>query len=112
MHWRALFGLADVLSRRGDLNGAIDALRKAYQLTGEDVGVQALAAARSEKDYEAAQMSVARARLDDYEALAKERYVSPLDLARLHAQVGSREKAFASLAAAVAERSGMLVLLK
>jgi TolB-like protein len=112
MHWRALFGLADVLSRRGDLNGAIDALRKAYQLTGEDVGVQALAAARSEKDYEAAQIAVARARLDDYEALAKERYVSPLDLARLHAQVGNREKAFASLAAAVAERSVMLVLLK
>jgi serine/threonine-protein kinase len=112
MYWRALFGLADVLSRRGDLNGAIDALRKAYQLTGEDVGVQALAAARSEKDYDAAQMAVARARLDDYEALAKERYISPLDLARLHAQVGNREKAFSSLAAAVAQRSPMVVLLK
>jgi len=112
MHPRALFGLADVLSRRGDLNGAIDAQRKAYQLTSEDVGVRALASARTEKDYQSAQIAVARARLDDYEALAKERYVSPLDLARLQAQVGDREKALASLAAAVAERSPMLVLLK
>ena len=111
-HPRALFMLADVLSRRADLSGAIDALRKAYQLTGEDVGVRALAAARTEKDYQTAQVAVARARLTDLEALAKERYVSPLDLARLHAQVGNREKAFDSLAAAVAERSSMLVLLK
>lgn len=111
-HPRALFMLAEVLSRRADLSGAIDALRKAYQLTGEDVGVQALAAARTEKDYATAQVMVARARLADLEALAKERYVSPLDLARLHAQVGNREKAFDSLAAALAERSSMLVLLK
>jgi len=111
-HARALFGLADVLSRLGNLNGAIDALRKAYQLTGEEVGLRALAAARTDEDYEAAQEAVARARLADVEALARERYVSPLDLARLYAQVGNRDKAFASLTAAVAERCPMLVLLK
>jgi tetratricopeptide (TPR) repeat protein len=111
-HPRALFGVADVLSRRADLSGAIEALRKAYQLTGEDVGVQALATARTEDDYQAAQIAVAHARLADLESLAKDRYVSPLDLARLHAQVGNREKAFTSLAAALAERCPMLVLLK
>ena len=107
-----LYGLADVLRRRGDLGGAIEALRKAYQLSGEDHGVQALAGARTEKDYEDAEIAVARFRLADLEALAKERYVSPLDVARVSAQAGEREKAFANLQAAMAERSQGLVFLK
>ncbi len=109
---RAGFGLAEVLRRQGDVAGAIAALRKAYELAGEDDGVKALAAAHTEKDYEKAQVAVARLRLGDLEALAKERYVSPLDLARLEAQVGEREKAFQHLEAAFVERSPGLVLLK
>ena len=109
---RTLFGLAEVLKRRGDMRGAIDTLRKAYELTMEERGTQALAEARTEKDYEHAQLAVARVHLEDLEALAKERYISPLDLARLYAQVGEREKAFANLDLALAERSPMLVLLK
>jgi tetratricopeptide (TPR) repeat protein len=109
---RALFGLAEILRREGDVGGAIAALRKAYELTGEDDGVKALATARTEKDYENAQVAVARVRLRDLEALAKERYVSPLELARLEAQAGEREEAFAHLEAAFAERSSGLVLLK
>jgi len=109
---RPLFGLAEVLKRRGDVKGAIGALRKAYELAGEEHGTAALAAARTEKDYDDAEVAVARARLGALEALTKERYVSPLDLARLHARVGEREKAFASLDAALAERSPLLVALK
>jgi serine/threonine-protein kinase len=109
---RARFGLAEILRRQGDATGAIAALRKAYELSGEDDGVKALAAARTEKDYENAQVEVARLRLGDLRALAKERYVSPLELARLEAQVGEREKAFQHLEAALVERSSGLVLLK
>lgn len=109
---RPMFGLAEVLKRRGDVAGAIEALRKAYELSGEDRGARLLAAARTEKDYERAEAEAARARLAALTTLAKERYVSPLDLARLHAQAGEREKAFASLDAAVAERSPLLVGLK
>ncbi|HEY3125013.1 MAG TPA: protein kinase [Thermoanaerobaculia bacterium] len=109
---RALFGLADALKRRHDMAGAVAALRKAYELSGEETGAKALAAARTEKDYEKAEAAVARARLGELEALARERYVSPLDFARLYAQVGEREKAFASLEAAFAERSPGLVYLK
>jgi tetratricopeptide (TPR) repeat protein len=107
-----LIGLAEVLRRRGDMTGAIDALRKGYELSGEAHGTAALAMARTEKDYEDAQIAVARFGLADLEALAKERYISPLDLARLYAQVGEREKAFASLEAALTERSPGLVFLK
>ena len=109
---RPMFGLAEVLKRRGDMAGAIQALRKAYELTGEDQGAKSLATARTEKDYERAEVEVARVRLAALESLAQERYVSPLDLARLCAQAGEREKAFASLGAAVVERSPLLVGLK
>ena len=109
---RAQFGLAEILRRQGDVTGAIAALRKAYELSREDDGVKALVTAHSKKDYENAQVAVARVRLGDLEALARERYVSPLDLARLEAQVGEKEKAFAHLEAAFVERSPGIVLLK
>jgi TolB-like protein/tRNA A-37 threonylcarbamoyl transferase component Bud32/Tfp pilus assembly protein PilF len=109
---RPLFGLAEVLKRRGDVKGAIEARRKAYERSGEEDGATALATAKTEKDYENAEIAVARFRLGELEAVSKERYVSPLDLARLQAQVGEREKAFASLEAAFAERSAGLVFLK
>jgi tetratricopeptide (TPR) repeat protein len=109
---RPLFGLAEVLKRQGDVKGAIETRRKAYELSGEEDGATALATARTEKDYENAEVAVARFRLAELEALAQERYVSPLDLARLYAQVGEREKAFASLQAAFEERSAGLVFLK
>jgi len=107
-----LFGLADVLKRLGDVSGAIAALRSAYELNEEEEGVKALAGARTEEDYERAEAAVDRARLAALEALAKERYVSPLDLARLHARLGEHEKAFALLEEAHAERSPGLLYLK
>ena len=109
---RPLFGLAEVLLHRGDVAGAIDALRKAYELEEVDEGVRALAGARTEKDYEAAKIAMARIQLADLEALSEKRYISPIDFARLHAQLGNREKAFTSLDAALQERSPGLVLLK
>ena len=108
---RPLFGLADILKRRGEIAGAIETLRKAYDLSGEDYGVEALAAARTEADYERAELVVARERLGDLEALVKDRYISPLDLARLNAQLGERDQAFARLEAAFAERSPGLASL-
>ncbi|HET7292164.1 MAG TPA: protein kinase [Vicinamibacteria bacterium] len=107
-----LFGLADVLRRQGDISGAIAALRSAYELTQEEEGVRALTGARSEADYERAEGVVDRARLASLEALAKERYVSPMDLARLHARLGEREQAFALLEEAHAERSSGLLYMK
>lgn len=109
---RPRFGLAEVLRRKGDMTGAISALQKAYELAGEEHGTKAIAGARTETDYANAETLVTRIRLDDLEALSKQRYVSPLELARFHAQLGEREKAFEGLAAALSERSPGLVLLK
>ena len=101
-----------MLKRRGDLAGAIAALRRAYELDGEEPEAAALATARTQQDIDKAEISVARRRLADLEALTRERYVSPLDIARHQAQVGEREKAFASLEAAFADRSPGLLFLK
>ena len=71
-----------------------------------------LATARTDKDYENAEVAVARNRLGDLEQLAKERYVSPFDIGRLHALIGARDKAFAFLELALVERSVGLGMLK
>jgi tetratricopeptide (TPR) repeat protein len=92
--------------------GAIAALRKAYELDGEEQGAAALANAKTSQDLERAEAIVARRRLSELKALAQERYVSPLDLARLHAQLGEREPAFELLAQALADRSPALLFLK
>jgi serine/threonine-protein kinase len=109
---RPHLGLAAAHRRRGDIRGALASLRTAYELSGEEAGVLALEGARTEQDYENAEAAVARAGLQALEALAQERYVSPFDLARLQARVGEKEKAFASLEAAFAERSVGLVMLR
>ncbi|HSE63814.1 MAG TPA: protein kinase [Thermoanaerobaculia bacterium] len=106
------YGLADVLRRRGDVPGAIAALRTAYGLSDEGDGAKALAETKTAKALEEVELAVARSRLDDLEALARERYVSPLDIARLQAQAGERENVFTNLEAAFAERSAGLVFLK
>jgi TolB-like protein/cytochrome c-type biogenesis protein CcmH/NrfG len=107
-----LYGLADALERRGDATGAIDALRKAYELDGEDQGRAALSTARTVEDLERAEAVVTRKRLHELEVLAQERYVSPLDRARLHALLGEHEPAFALLSEALEHRSPGLLLLK
>src|SRR5262249_27801985 len=58
-----LFGLAPVLRRRGEMAGALEALRKAYTLAHEDEGARALAGARTEDDYAKAEATTARSRL-------------------------------------------------
>jgi len=109
---RPLFGLANVFRRRGDAPKAIAALRKAYQLSEDPDGIDALATAQTESDYDKAQKSVARKHLESLKRLASERYVSPLDLARLHVQIGDTERAFEEIQKALTERSAGLVFLK
>lgn len=71
-----------------------------------------LATASTAKDYENSETAVARERLEGVQGLSAERYVSPLDVARLQSQAGERENAFANLEKALAERSPGLVFLK
>ena len=109
---RPLLGAADVYIRRGDAPRAIESRRKAYELAGDDDGVRAFEGAKTEEDYHRADLALVRIQLKQLEELARQRYISPLDLARLHAQLGNREQAFAALEQAMAERPIGLILLK
>ncbi len=108
----AHFGLADALKRRGDMAAAIESLRKAYELDDEPSGTAALASARTARDYERAEVAVARARLAELQAAARDHYVSPLQIARQQALAGERETALAGLEAALSERLPGLIYLK
>jgi serine/threonine-protein kinase len=106
------FGLADALQRRGDVAAAIESLRKAYELADEPAGTRALVGARTLQDYERAQEAVARARVADLQAAARDGYVSPFLIARQQALAGEREAALASLDAALEERLPGLMFMK
>jgi tetratricopeptide (TPR) repeat protein len=110
---RPLFGAADVYKRRGDFVRAAESRRNAHALADDDDGARAFTDATTEATYAKAEMTVARAELRRLEELAKERYIPPFDIARLHARVGNREQALAGLEQAVKEGSYVgLALLK
>jgi TolB-like protein/Tfp pilus assembly protein PilF len=94
---RPLFGAADVHKRRGAFQRAADTRRKAYELVGDEAGAAAFTRAATEEDYAKAEVTAARAELRELEALARQRYVPPFDMARLHAQIGNREQALSGL---------------
>jgi hypothetical protein len=68
--------------------------------------------ATTEAAYAKAEVAVARAQLRYLQNLSTQRFVSPLDIARLHAQVGNREEALALLERATDEDMTGLSLLK
>jgi tetratricopeptide (TPR) repeat protein len=110
---RPLFGTADVYKRRGDFVRAAESRRRAHALDGDDDAARAFTDATTEAAYAKAEITVARAELGQLEELAKERYIPPLDIARLHAQVGNREQALAGLEEAANEGGYVgLALLK
>ena len=109
---RPLFGIADVYKRRGDYARAGDMRRKAYELNGREREAEVFARTSNEAEYAKAEVAVARMELREYEQLARERYIAPLDIARLHAQIGNREQALAGLERSLDEPYVGLVLLK
>ena len=109
---RPWFGLAEVYKRRGDYVRAGEARRKAHQLADDEAAARTFERATTEAEYARAEIAVARLRLGELEQLARERYVSPFDLARLHALAGNRAQALAGLEAAVEDGSIGLTLLK
>jgi eukaryotic-like serine/threonine-protein kinase len=110
---RPLFGAADVYKRRSDFVRAAETRRRAHALADDDAGAQAFTDATTEAAFAKAEMTVARAELRRLEELAKERYIPPFDIARLHARVGNREQALAGLEQAVKEGGYVgLALLK
>jgi len=109
---RAPFGLSEVLLRMGDAAGARAALQRAFEQAGEEALARRLEGAAGPEAIAAARAAATRQQLVRLEALSHERYVSPLDLARLHALLGEKDSAFSALDAAEKEASPGLAFLR
>jgi TolB-like protein len=108
----AHFGLAEAKARLGRFDEAIEARRKAHQIAGDDSLKDVLATAKGEAGYRAIERAWVLLQLEALKARQATSYTSPLDFARVHAQLGDKEQAFKYLDAAFIERSPGLVFLK
>jgi tetratricopeptide (TPR) repeat protein len=108
----AFFGLAEVLRAQGRFDKAIEARRRGHQAQGDDFLVDHLERARGAAGYAQIEKAAARHELEALRSRAATAYVSPLDLARTHAQLGETEQAFSYFDAAFDDRAAGLVFLK
>jgi TolB-like protein len=109
---RAYFGLAHLRRAQGRFDEAIEARRRAAAVAGDEAILNVAKAARGEEGYRRIELAAAQLELEALQARAAVGYVSPLDFARAHAQLGEKEKAFAYFDAAFADRAPDLVFLK
>lgn len=108
----AYFGLAEARFRQGRFDEAIAVRRSAHELAGDAALKPVLASAKGEPGYLQIEQAWVRMQLETLKARAVTSYVSPLDFARVYAQLGDKEAAFKYLDAAFDDRSPGLVFLK
>jgi Flp pilus assembly protein TadD len=104
-HW----GIGLAREQMGDMDGALASFQKAAELTKRGTNVLASmgrAYAVSGKPDEARKI------LQELAARAKQRYVPSYQVALVHAGLGDKDRAFASLEKAFEERSTLLTYLK
>jgi tetratricopeptide (TPR) repeat protein len=106
------FGLSEALYRRGRFDEALAARHKAHMLAGDDRLEPVLAKAKGEQGYRDVERAWLHLQLDALKEREVNRYVSPLDFARVYAQLGDKELAFRYLDASFKDRSPGLVFLK
>jgi serine/threonine-protein kinase len=109
---RAYFGLAEVRRTQGRFDDAIVARHSGHAAAGDDSLEEALRFARGAEGYREIERMTARLQLEGLRIRGAGAYVSPLDFARSHAQLGERDRAFGYLDAAFADRAPGLVFLK
>jgi eukaryotic-like serine/threonine-protein kinase len=107
-----LFGLAEARARQGRFDEAIEARRRAHAVAGDDVLASVLAAAKGEQGYRAIERAWVQVQLGQLKERAATGYVSPLDFARVYAQLGEADLAFKHLEEAFEDRAPGLVFLK
>ncbi len=108
----ALFGLAEVRRVQGRFDDAIETRRRAHEIAGDDDLTAVLDGAKGAEGYRRIEIAALEQELETLRARAETGYVSPLDFARAHAQLGNTEQAFGYFDAAFADRATGLVFLK
>lgn len=105
------FGLGEALFQQGRFDEAIEARRLAHEAAGDQVMAEKFATSKGEEGYRDADRAWVEVQLLWIEARKPWGYVSPLDFARVHSQLGETEKAFEYLDQAFVDRSPGLVFL-
>jgi tetratricopeptide (TPR) repeat protein len=108
----AYFGLAEAKARQGRFDEAIEARRQAHGVAGDDSLDDVIATAKGEDGYRAIQRAWVLLQLESLKARDATSYTSPLEFARIYAQLGDKDQAFKYLDAAFIDRSPGLVFLK
>jgi tetratricopeptide (TPR) repeat protein len=108
----AYFGLSEARYGQRRFDDAIEARRQAHEAAGDDALRALFATARGEQGYREIERAWVKLQLGALKARQATGYVSPLDFARAHAQLGEKDLAFKYLTAAFDDRSPGLVFLK
>src|SRR5262245_41350437 len=104
-HW----SLGQAYRQSGRYEGAFGELRKALQLSGQSPLVLA---ALGHTYAVSGQVEEARQIIAELQALARQRYVSPYEIATIFAGLGEQDQSFEWLARACEERAGRLFFLR
>ena len=105
------FGVAEALRQLGRFDEVNDYRRQAHAIAGDDAIAEAFAKAKGEAGYRLADRLWLLHQLDELKERVKTQYASPLDFARVYAQLGDKEQAFRYMNEAFDDRSPALVFL-
>ena len=109
---RAYFGLSEARRAQGRFDDALEERRRGNAAAGDDSLDEVFAHAHGKTGFVEMEKQAARLELAAFASRAKSgAYVSPLDLARSHAQLGDSPAAFSYFAAAFADRAPALIFL-
>lgn len=105
--------LGDALEQEGHDEEAISEWQKAMQLSGDEDLAELLSSSYRKQDFAAALRAVARKKLERLQQRqARGEYIPAIEFARVYLRLDNREKTFAALAQAGAERNVFALLLK
>ena len=106
-----LFGLAEARYRQGRFDEAIEPVAARMPWPATKSSRRSSSTARGENGYRQIDKTWVRVQLEALKERKTTGYVSPLDFARVHAQLDERNRHFKYLDAAFADRSPGLVFL-
>lgn len=104
--------LAQVYENKNMYKEAATEMEKTYQLNGDQEAADIFSDAKDAESYKDAQEIITRGQLEGMKQLAQQKYVSPLEFARLYAKLNEKDEAFSWLEKAYKERSPQIVFVK
>jgi tetratricopeptide (TPR) repeat protein len=106
------FTLAQIYENKSMIREAIAEMIQAYHLQGSEDAADLFREAKDAAGYQEAKNTNARYELEYLAELAKQKYVSPFEFARLHAKLNEKDEAFEWLEKAFRERSAQLIFIR